>query len=604
MTATDAAPKSDLERLPSRLSPSRAKDFLTCPKMFYYKTIERLPTKNSVAATRGSIAHKALEQLFEDYPRDQRTVDKAVSLVKPAWEEMRTRESYQDLVKPGSRSEANLVADAEGFVRNYFTIEDPTKFDPVAVEYHVEETVGGTVLHGYIDRLDRVPDPSSDGQRTYVSDYKGLAVTTPLPTPAGWTTMGAVEVGDELLGANGYPVEVVAKSQVHDRPCFKVSFDDGTAVVCDNVHLWTITVQDELWRPTTKVVGAEELCRLAQDGAVRRLYIRNGQALQQPVADLPIDPWVLGYFLGSSPGSPDEAHVAGDVLGLVLELLAVRWPGKIQVRRQHETARVALSGPAGTTRPSHVVESGIPEQYLRASDQQRIQLLQGLMDAAGTWDASTKQVVFRTSSPQLASQLRELVQTLGENSRGWVVGEAEGAHEHRVSFCSSWLTPFLLSPRAESMDASRPWESFRAAGVKTITSVERVESVPTQCVKVDAEDSLYLCGVGMVPTHNTGKIPKPRYMDDAFFAMRIYALLLFEETGQMPFALRLVYLKEPGVQSIKTVLVDQQMIDRARKDVTNIWLKVRAAAARGEWPTKKGPLCNWCDFKSICPAWQ
>src|SRR6266536_6685572 len=59
---------------------------------------------------------------------------------------------------------------------------------------------------------------------------KALALDTPLPTPAGWTTMGEVRVGDRLLGADGKPTRVVAATEVmHGRPCYEVEFDDGEA---------------------------------------------------------------------------------------------------------------------------------------------------------------------------------------------------------------------------------------------------------------------------------------------------------------------------------------------------------------------------------------
>jgi replicative DNA helicase len=68
---------------------------------------------------------------------------------------------------------------------------------------------------------------------------KALALDTPLPTPAGWTTMGEVRVGDQLLGADGRPTNIVAATEVmHGRPCYEVEFDDGTVIVADENHQW------------------------------------------------------------------------------------------------------------------------------------------------------------------------------------------------------------------------------------------------------------------------------------------------------------------------------------------------------------------------------
>jgi replicative DNA helicase len=73
---------------------------------------------------------------------------------------------------------------------------------------------------------------------------KALALDTPLPTPTGWTTMGEVCVGDQLLGADGRPTRVVAATEVmHSRPCYEVEFDDGTVIVADAEHQWQTTTR-------------------------------------------------------------------------------------------------------------------------------------------------------------------------------------------------------------------------------------------------------------------------------------------------------------------------------------------------------------------------
>src|SRR6185436_15814922 len=60
---------------------------------------------------------------------------------------------------------------------------------------------------------------------------KALSLDTPLATPTGWTTMGEVVVGEELIGADGKPTRVVAVTDVmHGRPCYRVTFSDGTAI--------------------------------------------------------------------------------------------------------------------------------------------------------------------------------------------------------------------------------------------------------------------------------------------------------------------------------------------------------------------------------------
>ncbi|MBL6277111.1 replicative DNA helicase [Micromonospora fiedleri] len=100
---------------------------------------------------------------------------------------------------------------------------------------------------GFTD-LDRLLNGLHAGQLIIVAGRPGLgkalALDTPLPTPTGWTTMGEVKVGDQLIGADGRPTTVTHAFEVrHDRPCYEVEFSDGSVIVADAEHLWTTTTR-------------------------------------------------------------------------------------------------------------------------------------------------------------------------------------------------------------------------------------------------------------------------------------------------------------------------------------------------------------------------
>ncbi|WP_062981681.1 replicative DNA helicase [Nocardia anaemiae] len=91
--------------------------------------------------------------------------------------------------------------------------------------------------------LDELTNGLHPGQMIIVAARPGvgkaLALDTPLPTPTGWTTMGEVCVGDELLDAQGRPTRVLAATEVMtDRPCYEIEFSDGTVIVADEQHQW------------------------------------------------------------------------------------------------------------------------------------------------------------------------------------------------------------------------------------------------------------------------------------------------------------------------------------------------------------------------------
>jgi putative RecB family exonuclease len=171
-TTADTAP-----RRPS-LSPSRAADFKSCPLLYRFRTIDRLPEKKSKAAVRGTLVHAVLEKLY-DLPAAERTVEAARTLVEPAWAELRDEPGIAELfTAPAGEvlSEKEGVdawlASAGELVETYFRLEDPTRIEPHGREELVEVTLpDGLLLRGYVDRLDVAPTGA-----LRVVDYKTGAV--------------------------------------------------------------------------------------------------------------------------------------------------------------------------------------------------------------------------------------------------------------------------------------------------------------------------------------------------------------------------------------------------------------------------------------------
>ncbi|MGY1623048.1 RecB family exonuclease [Geodermatophilus sp. SYSU D00965] len=161
-------------RRPS-LSPSRAADFKTCPLLYRFRTIDRLPERKSLAAVRGTLVHTVLEKLY-DLPARQRTPAAARELVAPAWEELRADPEVAELFAeggaaddaPAGQSLEAWLASAGTLVETYFSLEDPSRIEPDGREQLVEVTLpDGLLLRGYVDRLDVAPNGA-----LRVVDYK------------------------------------------------------------------------------------------------------------------------------------------------------------------------------------------------------------------------------------------------------------------------------------------------------------------------------------------------------------------------------------------------------------------------------------------------
>lgn len=175
------------------LSPSRASDFMQCPLLYRFRVVDRLPEPPSAAAARGTLVHAALERVF-DLPAAERTPEATIALLPGEWARLVEEEPElasllsgdQPTTSDGAQAaegvvggdgpdaeedqaarEAAWFAEAAGFVRTWFTLEDPTRLEPAERELYVEAEVDGLVMRGYVDRLDVAPDG-----RLRVVDYK------------------------------------------------------------------------------------------------------------------------------------------------------------------------------------------------------------------------------------------------------------------------------------------------------------------------------------------------------------------------------------------------------------------------------------------------
>ena len=140
------------------LSPSRAGDFMTCPLLYRFRTIDKLPEPSSPAAVRGTVVHKVLEDLF-DLPAADRTPERAVQMLTPAWEALLGAEPELAEMFGGEGPEIGswLVSCREA-VERYFTLEDPRRLEPAERELYVETLLDSKLLlRGFVDRLDVAP---------------------------------------------------------------------------------------------------------------------------------------------------------------------------------------------------------------------------------------------------------------------------------------------------------------------------------------------------------------------------------------------------------------------------------------------------------------
>ena len=317
------------------------------------------------------------------------------------------------------------------------------------------ETITG-VPTGYIDLDERLYglQPSSlviVGARPAMG--KALALDTPIPTPAGWTTMRSIGVGGQVLDDTGAPCTVTYTSPVYeDRPCYRVEFDDGSSVVADAEHQWSACDQSGSSRVVTTQRMVDEGVD-ADEPERPRWYIRAAEPLELPDTAIPVDPYVFGWWISNGRDGQSSTPVFWEELD---------GAGLLGISAKH-----------------------IPSVYLRSSFKQRLALLQGILDTDARTTMEACEELRVTTSRTLCEQIRELLCSLG-----YVPGPVRRT-------AGAWS---LTWPHLESASSG---QGGCSPATRAVMAIRPVESVPVRCITVDSPSHLYLAGESMIPTHNT-----------------------------------------------------------------------------------------------------
>lgn len=353
---------------------------------------------------------------------------------------------------------------------------------------------------------------------------KDLPNSTPMLLADGsWSTIGDLAVGDRVFSPSGAPVTVTDVHPIKElRPMYRVTMTDGRSLIASESHLWTVK---DMRRGYDMTTGWETLS--TGDILARGITARNGRmltwrmpmqdSLDLPARDLPIDPYILGYWLGDgysrsarvTTGAQDLPHFTSEVesVGYFSRTAEYR-PGVFAVTVSTQPIRkggiVGRDSLSGRLRALGVFgNKHVPDSYLTASADQRLALLQGLLDSDGC-ATNRGQVKFTVANEALADAVVFLARSLG-----WTPRKSE--HRALISGrdCGAAWSVFFTPQADDPVPFRLPRKADRIVGAvrgrlhTSIRSIEPVSSEPSTCIAVDSEDHLFTAGRDLVPTHNT-----------------------------------------------------------------------------------------------------
>lgn len=339
---------------------------------------------------------------------------------------------------------------------------------------------------------------------------KGLPLCAKIYTPDGYVRNGDLNVGDSVLNSYGGVSKVTG---IYDRGkqfCYRVTFTDGTSVVCDKDHLWNVK-DHQAGALTWKTLDTQTLYKLGtkRNCGGHRWEIPVTQPVRFDERKVRIDPWLLGALLGDGTFTGQEVSFSNteqDILDRVKEIANCEVSfkkarvGMILCDKGSLHYRLMDYGLCGC----HSWEKFIPKDYIYNTIDVRLKVLQGLIDTDGSVNGT--EVTITSTSRQLMEDCLEIVQSLGgtgkirvRHTKYTYNGERkDGRESYRLSIKLSGFEPFSSSKhKAKSAPRTKYVDAYRR--IKEITVSAPRE---TRCITVDSDDSLYLTD-GMVVTHNT-----------------------------------------------------------------------------------------------------
>ncbi len=350
---------------------------------------------------------------------------------------------------------------------------------------------------------------------------KALAIDTPIPTPGGWRVMGELRPGDEVFDEYGRPTTVTAATSIMwNRPCREVVFSDGQVITADVAHRWlTLSKSERKHGKPGSVRTTGEIAQTLRAREEWNHHIPLAGPVQYPRQLLPIDPYVLGIWLGDGTSTKAEVTVgAGDeqILDEIKEAGYAVWhatsPRAFRIgglsRRHVGRIRDPLTGQfvmddslSSELRALDLMGNKyVPEMYLRSAYDQRLSLLQGLMDSDGYID-DIGRCEFISIRERLSDAVFELAASLGlrpvKRKKRVTLYGVECAPGFQVKFTPDFPV-FRLARKAAKTKRTGKFHRFRS-----VVAVREVEPRPVKCIQVSNPAGLFLAGPSFIPTHNS-----------------------------------------------------------------------------------------------------
>ena len=356
---------------------------------------------------------------------------------------------------------------------------------------------------------------------------KGHLLTSDILTPNGYVKMGDIKVGSFVVGKNGKGTQVIGVYPLGNVQCYKVTFSDGSFTEVSDEHLWnvqTINYRSKYPEKWDTVLTKDIKDNLFNSRGDHQYSIPMVDAVDFDAREIKVNPYLLGALIGDGGLSYPKAISFSNSEEDVISKVKLALPEKIELKRkQNSKCDFSISRKELKDKNeliSNLLELGlmgtksnskfIPEVYKFNTKEIRLEVLRGLLDTDGYLQVSNKTtsciVQYTTVSEKLCEDVKFLCQSLGGtvkiNTRIPTYTYKGEKKKGQLAYTLTLQLPKGIVPVSSEKHLGKFLERSKYEPIRYISKIEDIGFNEAQCIKVDAEDHLYVCEEFIV-THNT-----------------------------------------------------------------------------------------------------
>lgn len=349
-------------------------------------------------------------------------------------------------------------------------------------------------------------------EKKVMPSMRALENSTPILTTTGWKKAGDISKNDILFSSNGMETKVLDVVKFQNRDLYELRFSDNSSITACSEHLWIVNTSDDFKnKKKARVVDTLFIKNHLKQSGKNNISIKNPEPVifAAPVTNLKINPYILGLWLGDgySSGQAFASKPGGDSLHMERAYNEAGYKTYKAGEKNKYAWNIDLEFKSDLKHYNLINNKHIPEDYLYSNMEDRISLLQGLMDTDGCCHKG--RCLFSNVNEKIISKLKFILSSLGIKYTESIRKETPNKQKlYNISFFPTFQV-FRMARKVKILEVRLNGNNNRRTQYRKVTSVTYKGKGDATCFHVNSNDNSFLAGERLIVTHNSLQFSGP-----------------------------------------------------------------------------------------------